>query len=47
MTPQEMYEDMVRIFGDKLPDLEHCPIEFAYYVKLYKYYHMEKPNEVH
>ena len=38
MTEQEalkIYEEMEKLFGDKLPDPEHCPREFAYFVKLY------------
>ena len=40
MTDQEIqtaYEDMVEMWGDKLPNFEHEPIRFAYYVRLYKY----------
>lgn len=28
---------MVEQYGDLLPDSEHCPKEFAYYVKLFHY----------
>ena len=35
----EMYEGMKRTFGNALPHPDHYPILFAYYVKLYKYYH--------
>lgn len=41
MTDQEIqtaYEEMVEMWGDKLPNLEHEPIRFAYYVRMYKYY---------
>ncbi len=41
MTDQEIlyhYERMKKIYPD-LPDPEHEPIRFAYYVKLYRYYH--------
>ena len=34
-----IYNEMVEIFGDHLPNPEQEPIRFAYYVKLYKYYH--------
>lgn len=34
-----MYEDMVRIYGDKLPSIDHEPLRFAYFVKLYLRYH--------
>ena len=40
MTDEEalkMYEEMVEFFGE-VPNLEHEPIRFAYYVKLFKYY---------
>ena len=32
-----VWNDLVRIYGDDLPDLEHCPNEFAYRLKLYYY----------
>jgi hypothetical protein len=35
----EMYEEMKRIYGDALPHPDNHPILFAYYVKMYKYYH--------
>jgi hypothetical protein len=31
-----LYVAMEVEFGDKLPDFEHHPIQFAYYVKLFK-----------
>ena len=40
MTDQEIqkaYDEMVEMWGDKLPNYEHEPIRFAYYVRLYKY----------
>ncbi len=30
-------EEMIDMFGDKLPDPEHCPKEFQYFIKLYFY----------
>jgi len=36
----EIYNEMVEIYGDLLPHPEHEPIRFAYYVKLYKTYHV-------
>ena len=33
----EQIEEFLEMYGDRLPDSEHCPKEFAYYVKLYKY----------
>ncbi len=38
-----IYEDMVKMFGDKLPDPEHSPKEFEYFVRLYLY--EKKVNE--
>jgi hypothetical protein len=42
----EHYENLKRIFGDGLPDPDHQPILFAYYVKLYKTYHKEEYEHV-
>jgi len=36
----EIYNEMVEIYGDQIPHPEHEPIRFAYYVKLYKTYHV-------
>lgn len=44
MTDEQIlnhYAEMVDIYGDLLPDPEQQPIEFAYFVKLYKYYHVQ------
>lgn len=38
------YQELIDEFGDKLPNPEHCPKEFAYYVKLYTY-HIRRKNE--
>lgn len=46
MTDEELlrvykiYEEMQEMFGDKLPNPEHYPRVFEYYVKLY--YHSKK-----
>ena len=40
------YEKMKSIYGDALPDPEQEPVRFAYYVKLYKYYHREEYDHV-
>lgn len=40
----DIYEDMRRIYGDALPNPDHSPILFAYYVKLYRYYHQATPT---
>lgn len=36
---------MIEIFGDRLPDPEHYPLAFEYYVKLYRKFYMEDKNE--
>jgi hypothetical protein len=38
------YEKLKQHFGDKLPDPEHSPLQFAYFVKIYKYYHENRQN---
>lgn len=41
MTDEEAiakYEAMKEYFGNDLPDIEHEPLRFAYYVKVYDYY---------
>ena len=32
-----IYQEMEEMFGDRLPNFDHHPIKFAYYVKLYLY----------
>jgi hypothetical protein len=47
MSEQELlqhYERLVEMYGDQLPNPEHEPVRFAYFVKLYKYYSL-KPAE--
>jgi hypothetical protein len=34
----EFYNELKEHFGDKLPNFEHYPRQFAYYVRLYRYY---------
>ena len=41
----EHYEEMKKIFGDKMPDMDHCPATFAFMVKIYKHYYMNKPKD--
>lgn len=41
---EEAYNEMVKMWGDKLPNPEQEPIRFAYYVRMYKYF-KEKNNE--
>lgn len=45
MTDQEVlehYERMKEYFDGELPDPDHEPRRFAYYVKLYRYYYERK-----
>lgn len=40
MTDEEalkIYEEMKEMFGDKLPNPDHYPKIFAYFVTLYRY----------
>lgn len=44
MTDEEVlkiYEEMLEIFGDDLPNPEQEPIRFAHFVKVYKHYHVQ------
>lgn len=41
---EEAYNEMVKMWGDKLPNPEQEPIRFAYYVRMYRYL-KEKNNE--
>ena len=43
MTDQEavdFYDKMKLQFGDRLPDPDHEPLQFSYFVKLFKYYYV-------
>jgi hypothetical protein len=33
----QKYKEMEEMFGESLPNPEHHPIQFRYYVKLYNY----------
>lgn len=33
-----LYNEMVEYYGDRLPNFEHYPRQFAYCVTLWKYY---------
>jgi len=37
--------EMLEIFGEGLPNPEHYPLAFEYYVKLYQKYYMKEQNE--
>ena len=46
MTDEQIkaaYNEMVKMWGDRLPNPEQEPIRFAYYVRMYKYF-KEKNN---
>ena len=38
----ELFTEMQKMFGDDLPNPEQEPIQFAYYIKLYKFYKERK-----
>lgn len=40
-----LYEEMVKEFGDSLPNLEQEPLRFAYYVRLFKYIKSKQQGE--
>ena len=37
-------KDLEEMYGDDLPNPEHCPKQFAYILKLYMYYRGENVN---
>jgi len=46
MTDEQIeaaYNEMVEMWGDRLPNPEQEPLRFAYYVRMYKYF-KEKNN---
>lgn len=45
---QNIYSELVKEYGDKLPNPEHCPKTFAYYVKLFLHFkNIRKMNAEH
>jgi len=40
----KFYDELVEEYGDSLPNFEHCPKEFLYKVRLYKYYKERRNN---
>lgn len=34
----KIYDNLLEMYGDDLPDFEHEPKQFAYVLKLYLYY---------
>lgn len=43
---ERIYYEMKEIFGDNLPHPVQEPVRFAYYVRLYKYYHVSSASDV-
>lgn len=41
----QFYNELKEHFGDNLANFEHHPRQFAYQIKLYKYYKARKQNE--
>lgn len=41
---EKVYNEMVIMFGDNLPNPEHYPKGFAHYVNLWKFYTSRKPT---
>jgi len=37
MDYDKIARELVKMFGDKLPNAIHEPVRFAYYIKLYNY----------
>lgn len=35
-------ERLVELYGDELPNPDHCPRQFEFYLKLYMYFHHTK-----
>jgi hypothetical protein len=34
---QDQWNEFVEMFGEKIPDPDHNPMTFGYYVRLFKY----------
>ena len=34
---QKLYEELEQEFGEELPNFQHHPTQFLYYVKLYRF----------
>ena len=34
---EQIHEDLIQLFGDRLPNYEREPRRFAYYIKIYKH----------
>lgn len=37
MNTDQQVEEFIKMFGDSLPDPDHYPRTFAYFVRLYKF----------
>jgi hypothetical protein len=35
---EKIMNDMIEIYGDELPNPDHCPNEFRHILKMYMYY---------
>ena len=46
MLTEQMWTEMQDMFGDRLVDSEHNPMQFAYQVKLFTYEQTLKKKEV-
>lgn len=42
---EDLIAEFIKFYDGKIPNPEHNPVEFAYYVKLFKYYR-NLPNKV-
>mgnify|MGYP003350202618 CR=1 FL=1 len=42
---EQIGQALVEMYGDKLPNPEHCPREFQHYLKLYMTYHYKGEND--
>lgn len=42
---QKIYDEMVEMWGDRLPNPEHEPIRFGYYVRMYKFLKKDVKND--
>lgn len=38
----DIWNGLVEYYGDKLPDMDHHPIQFKYYLKMYMHFRYMK-----
>lgn len=43
-TVEFHYNELQKLFGDQLPNPEHHPIQFAYFIKLYAFYNKRQKS---